>query len=239
MFDGAIVVNDNERGRNSLATAGHVPDLFARFNRRWLNGKTLRPVVVLIGGNIGTGKSTFAQELTDRLASTNLLPTGLVRSILQSMYSEAKHPELFRHSYQLIELAEDHSDELGIALFSSQAAMIQAALERIISFAFSEGQNWIIEGNHVTAGFILKMREQFPVIGLGLRVSDERRYKKLVSGPTHHRRLTRRQHEFTRTVHDHLVKEFEEHSIPLFEYTETQTALAYVATEVDLEVVGS
>ena len=70
--------------------------------RRWRDLEALgRPLVVLIGGATGVGKSTIATELAARLGITRVSSTDFIRQILRSVVSEAIAPELSRSSFEL------------------------------------------------------------------------------------------------------------------------------------------
>src|SRR5207253_981951 len=53
-----------------------------------------RPLIILIGGATGVGKSTVATQLAGRLGITRIIPTDAIREVMRSMFSEALMPTL-------------------------------------------------------------------------------------------------------------------------------------------------
>jgi len=72
-----------------------------RYNELWEQGEVSKPVVFLIGGYAGTGKSTLAKEITNYFKNINVLPTGIIRSILREYVSKESNPYLYAHTYNL------------------------------------------------------------------------------------------------------------------------------------------
>src|SRR5688500_14806238 len=53
-----------------------------------------RPLIILIGGATGVGKSTVATQLAGRLGITRIIPTDAIREVMRSMFSEELMPTL-------------------------------------------------------------------------------------------------------------------------------------------------
>ena len=60
-----------------------------------------RPIVVLIGGATGVGKSTVATKLAARLGITRVIPTDTVREVMRTFMPAMQAPELHSSSFEV------------------------------------------------------------------------------------------------------------------------------------------
>lgn len=205
------------------------------YNLLWGEGKLKKPLNIMIGGNIGTGKSTFANLLTEHLHHINVLPTGIVRSVLQSLSLQDQMPELYGHSYQLGQLIDEpelSETERAVIAFDRQLTVIDKAIRQILEFSQTEGQQYILDGNHVKAQTVAELQAVINLIGVFFQTSDVNQYRKNISGPTHQRQLSEQQFEVVRALHDFLIAEANKYGLPVFEYNEQEAAFVYVASQI-------
>jgi len=68
---------------------------------RWREIETLDvPLVILIGGATGVGKSTIATQLAARLGIVRIVATDAIREVMRAMLSEELMPTLHVSSFQ-------------------------------------------------------------------------------------------------------------------------------------------
>lgn len=68
------------------------------------------PLIILIGGTSGTGKSTLASILASRFQISTVLSTDSIRHIVRNFMDESEEPILFTSTYEAGKcLAEDPS----------------------------------------------------------------------------------------------------------------------------------
>lgn len=209
-------------------------EIFTAYNKAWEAGRQEKPLVVLIGGHMGTGKSTFAKKIERQIKHTNVVSTGVIRSIMQAYLPSEDNPFLFGHTYQLDKVRPDHSltaEENAIRGFQEQAKIVDRAIANLIRFSESEGQQYIIDGNHILPTFTVQQAVSRNIISLFFQVSDFQRHREMVSGPTHWRNLTSQQLSITKCIHDFIVEQAEIHQQPIFDYDQHDEALNYVASK--------
>ncbi len=132
-------------------------DRYATNFVRWQQVERLDvPLVILIGGATGVGKSTIATHLAHRLGIVRVVATdGSIREVMRSMLSAELMPTLHVSSFQTDEVVREptrRSDAL-VAGFREQAAAVSVGIEALIQRAAADGTSIVIEGVHVVPGF--------------------------------------------------------------------------------------
>jgi 2-phosphoglycerate kinase len=136
------------------------------------------PLVILLGGATGVGKSTIATMLANRLGVTRVIPTDAIREVMRSMFSEELMPTLHTSSFDAARLVRNplprRTDPVIIG-FREQASAVTVGIEALIQRAVDEGTDLIVEGAHVVPGFVDRARfaGKAVVVPLVVTVDDE------------------------------------------------------------------
>lgn len=114
------------------------------------------PLIILIGGITGSGKSTVSSELAFRLDISRHQSTDMMREIIRSYLSPQMVPTLKYSSFEAWRGLPGAADETGtvsesqvISGFLSQFSAMKLALESTIDRAIEERHHLILEGVHV------------------------------------------------------------------------------------------
>src|SRR5437588_10317758 len=76
-------------------------DRYAKNYTRWQQVERLDlPLVILIGGATGVGKSTIATQLAARLGIVRVVATDAVREVMRAMFSRELMPTLHESSFE-------------------------------------------------------------------------------------------------------------------------------------------
>ena len=111
--------------------------------RRWRRLDRLdRPLVVLIGGTTGVGKSTLASMLAARLGVNRVIATDVIRQVLRAFFTLEAMPTVH---YSAFEAG-------GIAGYREQAELVGTGIAAIVQRAANEGKPVVVEGVHVVPG---------------------------------------------------------------------------------------
>ena len=114
------------------------------------------PVVILIGGATGVGKSTIATQLAARLGIVRVVATDAVREVMRAMLSPELMPTLHVSSFQADRAMREPPIKTADALvvgFREQTAAVSVGINALIDRAATEGTSIVIEGAHVVPGF--------------------------------------------------------------------------------------
>jgi 2-phosphoglycerate kinase len=130
---------------------------YAKNYERWREVESLDvPLVVLIGGATGVGKSTLATQLAARLGVVRVVATDAIREVMRSMLSAELMPTLHTSSFEADRALREpptRSAEALVLGFREQTAAVAVGLNALIERAAVEGTSIIIEGAHVVPGF--------------------------------------------------------------------------------------
>lgn len=121
------------------------------------------PLVVLIGGPTGAGKSTLSLELASRMEITQVVSTDTIREMMRTMFSVKLLPAVHRSSYlagrKLRLPPGSESDEVLVG-FHQQSMLVSVGVEAMIKRAVQENVDLIVNGVHILPGLLDK--SEFP-----------------------------------------------------------------------------
>jgi 2-phosphoglycerate kinase len=162
----------------TLATVNEVAgERYANNYRRWREVEALDvPVVVLIGGATGVGKSTLATQLATRLGIVRVVATDAVREVMRALFSRELMPSLHTSSFEAGSvLREPPSRDAVVVGFREQTAAVAVGLNALLERAAVEQTSVIIEGAHVVPGFVdaSQWEDRVLPVPLVLTVEDE------------------------------------------------------------------
>jgi 2-phosphoglycerate kinase len=130
------------------------------------------PIVILVGGATGTGKSTVATEIAYRLGITRVTSTDFVRQTMRAFFSDEFMPAIHYSSFEAGDAFPDAGDPL-VTGFLEQARDVLVGVRASIERALQEGWSMVLEGVHLVPGLL---PTQFPdtlVVPCVLSIEDE------------------------------------------------------------------
>jgi 2-phosphoglycerate kinase len=130
------------------------------------------PIVILIGGATGTGKSTVATEIAYRLGITRVTSTDFVRQTMRAFFSHEFMPSIHYSSFEA-GLAVPEADDPLIAGFLEQSRQVLVGVRASIERALQEGWSMVLEGVHIVPGLLPEALESALVSASVLRITDE------------------------------------------------------------------
>jgi 2-phosphoglycerate kinase len=123
-----------------------------------------RPLVVMIGGTTGVGKSTLATMLAARLGVTRVIATDVIRQVLRAFFTHEAMPSVHFSAFEAG----------GAEGYREQAERVATGVAAMVERAADEGKPLVVEGVHVVPGTIEpELRERCVAVEALLVVRDE------------------------------------------------------------------
>ena len=141
------------------------PDLVSRYHG-WREVLRLdRPLMLLIGGATGTGKSTLATEIAYRLGVSRITSTDVIRQAMRAFFAEELMPELHYSSFDAAEglkipLPDPDDEDRALYGFIQQAGQVAVGANAVVERAVLEGLSTVVEGIHVVPGLVTADHER-------------------------------------------------------------------------------
>lgn len=128
----------------------------AKRYRIWMEfNQSGRPLILLIGGGTGSGKSTIATELAHRLGIVRTQSTDMLREVMRMLIPERLLPVLHRSSFDAGSALPAKHDEPVDSVdrvtegYQRQLELLALPCEAVIARAIRERVWLIVEGVHV------------------------------------------------------------------------------------------
>lgn len=134
------------------------------------------PLILLVGGATGTGKSTVASEVAYRLGITRVMSTDTIRQTMRELCSRKAMPSIYYSSFAA-EPAAAPSDgrpaEPNLVGFLDQARDVLIGVRAALLRALEEGYSTAFEGVHLLPGSIPGSLHGRIVVQCLLTIRDE------------------------------------------------------------------
>jgi 2-phosphoglycerate kinase len=139
-----------------LVLAESEGQLYLERYRKWNRlAEEDRPVIVLIGGATGVGKSTLAAQLADRLGIVRIISTDAVRQVMRAFFSQTLMPSIHYSSYdadRAVRIPLGRDLDSHVVGFMEQVEMVNVGVSALLTRAVEERQSLIVEGVHIVPG---------------------------------------------------------------------------------------
>ena len=130
------------------------------------------PIVILVGGATGTGKSTVASEIAYRLGITRVTSTDFIRQTMRAFFARDFMPSIHYSSFEAGDAFPEADDPL-VAGFLDQSRCVLVGVHAAIERALHEGWSMVLEGVHLVPGMIPAQIEGALVVHCILAIEDE------------------------------------------------------------------
>lgn len=148
-----------------------------RLRRLQLLQQLDQPIVLLVGGATGTGKSTIATESAHRLGITRVTSTDFIRETMRAFFSRAFMPTVHYSSFEaglaLTKAEEEETGDPRLLGFLDQTRNVLVGIEAAIERALREGRSLVLEGVHLVPGMIATERQNALVTHCVIAIPDE------------------------------------------------------------------
>ena len=130
------------------------------------------PIVILVGGATGTGKSTVASEIAYRLGITRVTSTDFIRQTMRAFFARDFMPSIHYSSFEAGDAFPEADDPL-VAGFLDQSRCVLVGVHAAIERALHEGWSMVLEGVHLVPGLLPSLDDRALVSACVLNIADE------------------------------------------------------------------
>jgi 2-phosphoglycerate kinase len=234
-------------GRTTVATGDGLFDLAADVLRRHEGEAAMLrlrrykalhdldlPVIVLIGGSTGAGKSAVATEVAHRLGITRLTSTDFLRQAMRAFFAPEVVPSIHLSSFEAGEsVTAEFQVDRTVEGFVDQARNVLVGVRALLERAVTERLSMVLEGVHLVPGLIPSIEGRALVVSCLLTVDDELEhvYRFLSrQGITDNRGASRylRSLDNIRSIEQFLARQAEEHGVTLIVNRKLETTIDQV-----------
>jgi 2-phosphoglycerate kinase len=134
------------------------------------------PIVILVGGATGTGKSTVATEVAHRLGITRVTSTDFIRQTLRGFFSSEFMPSVHQSSFEAGETLPAVEREAGDPLllgFIDQTRHVLIGVNASVERALQEGWSMVLEGIHLVPGMVPEQIEGALIVHVVMAIEPE------------------------------------------------------------------
>jgi 2-phosphoglycerate kinase len=135
------------------------------------------PLLLLIGGATGTGKSTIATEAAHRLGITRVTSTDFIRQTMRTFFSRDFMPSVHYSSFEaqlaLTRAEEEESGDAALLGFLDQTRNVLVGVNAALDRAATERWSTVLEGVHLVPGMLDTGYPNASVVQCVVAIEDE------------------------------------------------------------------
>jgi 2-phosphoglycerate kinase len=132
------------------------------------------PIILLIGGSTGTGKSTVAAEVAHRLGITRVASTDFIRQTMRAFFSPEFMPTIHFSSFEAGQaLDEEVTGDPTVVGFVEQCRHVCVGVDAALRRALTEGWSMVLEGVHLVPGMLPAELEGALLVHVVIEIADE------------------------------------------------------------------
>jgi 2-phosphoglycerate kinase len=115
-----------------------------------------KPMILLLGGAAGVGKTSLGHEVAHRLGIQRIVSTDAIRQVMRTMLSRDLVPAIHTSSYKAHQLVGElaTADDPVVDAFRVQATTVSVGVRAMMDRAVEENRSMILEGVSVVPGLL-------------------------------------------------------------------------------------
>jgi 2-phosphoglycerate kinase len=191
-----------------------------------------RPLILLVGGTTGTGKSTVTSEVAYRLGITRVTSTDIIRQTIRELSSRNTMSSIYHSSFAAglaVTVPGSESTDPILHGFLNQSRDVLIGVRAVLLRALEEGYSTGLEGVHIVPGSIPSLLHKRIVVQCLLAIRDEGVHaSRLCLRGTHGVRSPQRYLRslpYIRRIQDYLIERASKAGVPVVENLSMEEAI--------------
>jgi len=183
-----------------------------------------RPMILLLAGAAGVGKTALAQEVAHRLGIARVTSTDSIRQVMRIMLSPELAPAIHASSYDAWRAlpALERGEDPVLEGFRAQATTVSVGVRAMIERSIAENSHMILDGVSILPGLIAPERyaQDAHLIFLAVATLDANAYQsrfearaRVAARRAPHRYLENL--DAILRIQDHILELADQHGVPI------------------------
>jgi len=208
-----------------------------------------RPLMLLIGGTVASGKSTIATEIAPLLDIVRIQSTDMLREVMRMMIPKRLLPVLHTSSFiawKALPARDEQDRELDQLVaegYQSQAELLAVPCEAVLQRAVKENVPIILEGVHAHPGLLDLVRDDSEAIKVYvmLAVLKSKKLKSRLQGrgvdvPKRKPKRYLNNLDSIWSLQSFLLSEADSYDVPIITSGDRDTAVLQITQQVNIEL---
>ncbi|CAD7698931.1 unnamed protein product [Ostreobium quekettii] len=200
-----------------------------------------RSVTVLLCGTSGTGKSTLASLLANRLGITTVISTDSVRSMLRSfndsrlLAASTYEAGDYFDAERTIGLEGLSDSQRAVKGYKAQSEMVMEHLGRLIAECEGRNESLLCEGVHLSLNFVIRLMRSHPsIVPILVYISNEEKHRERFAVRSKYMAMDPAKNRYVkylkniRVIQDFLIRKADKHLIPKVDNTNVDRSIAII-----------
>ncbi|MCD6523268.1 MAG: AAA family ATPase [Candidatus Diapherotrites archaeon] len=156
--------------------------IWRKYLEKTISGELKEPLVIVVAGLPGTGKTTLASEIAKSLGIRVMMGGDALREFLRGILKKEEHPVLFTSVYNTWQYFSDKPTKDSIIKgYEEQSRIMNKCMGKLMERCVRDGENMVIEYlhflPHTFESDILKKRNIIPMV---LHIDDIEKHKERI-----------------------------------------------------------
>lgn len=200
-----------------------------------------KPMILLLAGTAGVGKTSLAQEVAHRLGIARVTSTDAIRQVMRIMLSPELVPAIHASSYDAWRVLGglERSEDAVVDGFRAQATTVSVGVRAMMDRAVAENTSMILDGVSVLPGLIdlAAYAERAFVIFLVVATLDENAFRERFAARARGAK-SRPEHRYVENldailrIQDYILELAEEFSVPIVDNTHFEASVLSILRHV-------
>jgi 2-phosphoglycerate kinase len=211
--------------------------------------RSARPLLLLVCGTVGSGKSTIATDVAHILDIVRIQSTDMLREVMRMVMPKRLLPVLHRSSFSawkalpIQDVKKRDPDQLVADGYRGQADLLGLACEAVLQRAVEESVPIILEGVHANPGLLNRLPKDTDAIMVHVTLAVLK-YKELkarlrgrgVDVPQRRAKRYLNRFETIWSLQSHLLSEADRYDVPIITNEDKDKTVHQVILQVNYEL---